>query len=316
MIDPILKKTSSPEIPRNSVKPSGTRRPLGLLSGSFALLLSGLWAGNPVATKAGLEEIGPLRLGWIRFILGGVIVLLWAISSRQHLRVERHEWIPIFLLGSLFSVQIAFMNIGQKLTTAGHASVVITSFPLWAGLFAHFFVPGDRMSKERVFGTVVAYVGVLAVFGRSLTDADDFLLGDILLLISAILLGARQVYISQVAQGIAQHKLLLSQTVFGTSSFLVASLVFESSEAWNITGRLILALAYTGLLIAGFAFIGQVWLLKNYLPSRVTAISISQPVLGVFLSWIILGEAIGPELYVGASLVVLGSWMVQKNPRT
>jgi len=219
-------------------------------------------------------------------------------------------------LGSLFSVQIAFMNIGQKLTTAGHASVVITSFPLWAGLFAHFFVPGDRMSKERVFGTVVAYVGVLAVFGRSLTDADDFLLGDILLLISAILLGARQVYISQVAQGIAQHKLLLSQTVFGTSSFLVASLVFESSEAWNITGRLILALAYTGLLIAGFAFIGQVWLLKNYLPSRVTAISISQPVLGVFLSWIILGEAIGPELYVGASLVVLGSWMVQKNPRT
>ena len=41
---------------------------------------------------------------------------------------------------------------------------------------------------------------------------------------------------------------------------------------------------YQGIIIAGFGFIGQTWLLKNYLPSKVTIISLSQPVFGVFLA--------------------------------
>jgi drug/metabolite transporter (DMT)-like permease len=210
-------------------------------------------------------------------------------------------------------VQLGFMNVGQDFTTAGHAVVVTTTFPLWSAVFAHFFVPGDRMSRRRTTGTLIAYGGVVAVFVRSLGAADSFLLGDFLLLISAVLLGARQVYLSQAAQGVPQHKLLMSQTVFGIASFVIASLIFEADDPWVITTRLTLALAYTGVLIAGFGFLGQTWLLKNYFPSRVTMISLSQPIFGVLLSWWVLGEAIGYELYIGASLVVIGSWMAQRG---
>ena len=266
-----------------------------------------------MATKAGLDDAGPLRLGWIRFVLGGIVVIGWAVITRQDFRIRGHEWKPLIFLGLLFAVQIGFMNVGQDFTSAGHATVVISTFPLWAAIFAHFVVPGDRMSRGRTAGTLIAYGGVVAVFGRSLANSEEFLLGDVLLLISAVLLGARQVYISQVAQRVPQHKLLLSQTVFGTVSFVAASLIFESGDPWALTMRLAIALAYTGLLIAGLAFLGQTWLLKNYLPSRVTVISLSQPIIGVLLSWWVLGETVGPELYAGASLVVIGSWLAQRN---
>jgi len=291
-----------------------TRQPLTARAGALALLLSTLWAGNPVANKAGLDDAGPMRLGWLRFAIGGVVVLIYAVATRQSFRVLRHEWVPLALLGTLFTVQLAFMNIGQDFSTAGHAVVVTSTFPLWTGVFAHFFVPGDRMSRSRTLGTLVAYSGVIAVFYKGFADSSsDFLVGDLLLLGSAVLLGGRQVYLSQLGQGIAQHKLLISQAVFGVTAFVIASLIFESDEAFVVTTRLVVALLYTGVLIAGLGFIGQTWLLKRYLPSRVTVISLSQPIFGVLFSWWILGESVGGELYIGAALVVVGSALAQRK---
>lgn len=292
------------------------RRPLTAWAGALALLLSTMWAGNPVATKAGLEDAGPMRLGWLRFAIGGLVVLIYAVATRQSFRVQRREWVPLALLGTLFTVQLAFMNIGQDFSTAGHAVVVTSTFPLWTGVFAHFFVPGDRMSRPRTFGTLVAYTGVVAVFYRGFADSSsDFLLGDLLLLGSAVLLGGRQVFLSQLGQGIAQHKLLIAQAIFGVTTFVIASLIFESDEPFIITTRLVVALFYTGVLIAGLGFIGQTWLLRRYLPSRVTVISLSQPVFGVLFSWWILGESIGGELYLGAALVVVGSALAQRKTK-
>jgi drug/metabolite transporter (DMT)-like permease len=295
-------------------EPQSGRRPLSARAGAFALLLSTMWAGNPVANKAGLEDAGPLRLGYLRFIIGGIVVLIYAIATRQSFKVQRREWIPLALLGILFTAQLALMNIGQDYSSAGHAVVVTTTFPLWTGVFAHFFVPGDRMTRSRTLGTLVAYSGVVAVFYKGFSSSsDDFLIGDFLLLGSAILLGGRQVFLSQLGQGIAQHKLLLAQSVFGITTFVIASLIFESNEAFEVTTRLVLALLYTGFLIAGIGFIGQTWLLKRYLPSRVTVISLSQPIFGVLFSWWILGESIGGELYIGAVLVVIGSAWAQRR---
>ncbi len=309
----------TPEESSKDTSPSVTneRRPLSLRAAALALLLSTMWAGNPVANKAGLEDAGPMRLGYLRFILGAIVVLIYAIATRQSFRVQRREWVPLTLLGALFTIQLAFMNVGQDYTTAGHAVVVTTTFPLWTGVFAHFFVPGDRMSRSRTFGTLVAYTGVVAVFYKGFADASpDFLIGDLLLLGSAILLGGRQVYLSQLGQGIAQHKLLIAQSIFGIVTFVVASLMFEGDEAFTVTTRLVVALFYTGILIAGLGFIGQTWLLKRYLPSRVTVISLSQPIFGVLFSWWILGETIGVELYIGAVLVVIGSALAQRQPRS
>ena len=290
------------------------RQPLSLKAGAFALLLATMWAGNPVANKAGLQDAGPLRLGYLRFILGAIVVLIYALATRQSFKVKKREWIPLILLGILFTVQLAFMNVGQDYTSAGHAVVVTTTFPLWTGVFAHFFVPGDRMSRSRTFGTLVAYGGVVAVFYKGFADSSsDFLIGDLLLLGSAVLLGGRQVFLSQLGQGIDQHKLLMAQSVFGIVTFVVASMIFEGNEAFTVTTKLVLALFYTGVLIAGLGFIGQTWLLKRYLPSRVTVLSLSQPIFGVLFSWWILGESIGGELYVGAMLVVIGSALAQRR---
>ncbi|GIT58115.1 MAG: hypothetical protein Ct9H300mP19_00630 [Dehalococcoidia bacterium] len=108
--------------------------------------------------------------------LGAIVVLVYAVATRQSFKIYRGELLPLTLLGVLFTVQLGFMNVGQDYTSAGHAVVVTSTFPLWTGVFAHFFVPGDQMSRTRTFGTLIAYSGVVAVFYKSfaISNADFF----------------------------------------------------------------------------------------------------------------------------------------------
>ena len=153
-----------------------------------------------------------------------------------------------------------------------------------------------------MIGAFIAYAGAAAIFVRSIfggADAIDALnpwLGDLLIMCSAVLLGLRQVYLSQLGQKITIVKLLTAQGIFGMATFIVGSFVFES-EPWQMTLVLATSLFYQGIVIAGFAFLAQTWLLSNYLPSRVTLISLSGPVVTAVLSWWILSESIGPELW-------------------
>lgn len=284
--------------------PPDQRRPLTGRATSFALLLAALWGGNPVAAKAGLDDAPPLRLGWMRFVLGTVVVIGWALVTRQSFRVLRSEWLPLAGLGALFSAQIAFMNVGQDYTTAGHAAVITATFPLWTGVIAHFLVPGDRLNRARVAGTLLAYLGVVALFSTGLTG-DASVGGDLLMLVSAVLLGSRQIYLSQAAQGIAIHKLLLAQSAVGIATFVGASALFEA-EPYVMTERLVVSLLYQGVVVAGFGFLGNTWLLQRYLPSGVAALQLTTPFFAVAAGAVILGEDVGLELVVGATLVVVG----------
>ena len=282
----------------------------------LAFCLSAFWSGNPVAVKVGLMDAPPFRLGWMRFVLGAVVVLAFACFKGESLRVEKHERRTLLGLGTLFAVQLVFLNLGQDRTSSGHAAVILSAYPLWTALFAHFFVPGDRLTAWRGLGALIAYAGVMVVFSASVRGTGPVSLrGDLLLAISCALLGARQIVLSRSAQRISIVKLLLAQAGVGTVSFFVAS-VFLETEPTNWTPRLSIALLYQGVLIAGVAFLLQTWLLKHYPPSRVTNVYLTQPVFGVFLSWAILREQVGSELYLGAILVVAGLFLVQRRAET
>lgn len=282
---------------------------------TLAFILSILWSGNPISIKVGLEDAPPLRLGWMRFVLGGIVAILWSLYNKEAVKFKKSDVIPLIGTGLLFSVQLGFMNIGQNYTSGGHGVIMITTFPLWASIFSHLFIPKDKLTRFKIFGMIIAYIGVIILFWESISNStNNYLIGDLLMLTSAMLLGARQIYISQISQGLnqAEIKILYTQALVGTFTFFIFSQLFESSN-FSISYNLIIALFYQGVIIAGFGFIGQTWLMKKYLPSRILIINISQPVFGVILAWVVLGEIPGFELVFATIFVLSGSYLAFKN---
>jgi len=290
------------------------RRALTPGAALLSFLLSTIWGGNTVALKAGLDDAPPLRMGWMRFLLGGLVVLVWALATGRDLRIRRHELKWLGVLGILFAVQIGFMNVGQDHTTAAHGVIMTNTFPLWVGVLSHFFVPGDRLTRWKVGGALVAYGGVAAVFARGLTVGGGLALGDALMLASAALLGARLVYTARAVENVDPAKLLLAQAVVGIVALALTS-VFVESDPYLFTTRVAVSLIYQGALVAGFAFTANMWLLKRYLPSHITVIFLSQPIFGVIFSWLVLGEPLEALVFLGAALVILGSWLARRSPR-
>lgn len=281
-------------------------RNVDLKAAALTALLSFLWGGNPIAIKIGLADAPPIRQAWMRFVLGGLTVLLWAWLTRTSLRIHPHEVRPLLILGVIFTVQIALLNLGVKYTSAGHVSVLLNAYPIYIVLLAHFFVPGDRLSGGRAVGALIAYAGVVLLFSRQFNLQSAHLLGDTLTSGSAFLLGARTVYLNRAVQRIEPVKLLLAQMAFGVPCYLAWSALFEAAEPYRWTSRLALALGFQGIVVAGFNFILQLHLLKTYKPSGLAAYFLTTPVFGVFLSWLILDEAVTVRLLASAALVVGG----------
>ena len=287
------------------------RRPAGLFPTLFNIFLSFIWGGNSVSIKVSLDYSSPLQVGWMRFVLGGLVTLAYMAYLRDPVRVFRNEVRPLTVIVILFIVQIAFMNFGQDQTTAGHANALNSTFPIWAAVIAHFIVPSDRLSRWNILAIVFSYAGVLTIVFRDsgftgVSSEGVTLAGDLMSLASAALLGLRLVLISNFAQNMSEAKIMLAQLVIGTLFFLFCSYLFEA-PSYNWETRFWIALFYQGIVIAGFGFLSNAWLVKRYLPSTVTFFSFIQPPSGLVLAWYVLNEDPGNGLIVGLILIVVGA---------
>ena len=284
------------------------RRPAGLIPSGFALFLATLWGGNNVSLKASLELGAPMQVGWMRFVLGGIVTLAYMVARRESLGLSRQEVRPVLLIGLLFSVQLVIMNVGQDLTSAGHGVALNSTLPIWTATLARFFIPSDRLTLWKGFALLVSYAGVLVVvFGDTGIGQEGVtVLGDVLSFIAAGLLGFRLILLSNFAQSVSEGKLMLGQLTIGTGLLFVGSYVFEG-PIYTADGGFWAALAYQGFVIAGFGFLANAWLVKRYLPSTIAFFYFVQPVAGIILAWFILGEDPGPGLIAGVLLLCAGA---------
>ena len=269
--------------------------------------MSVLWGANPVAIKLGLEDAPPLRLAWMRFAVGGAVIVLWAWATGRlrNLRVERHECRPLFVLGVLFTLQIATMNVGTNLTSAAHSAILLNLYAVHTVVLAHFMIPGDRLTLSRAAGVLVAYAGIVLLFAREVSVGASSLPGDLLMFGSSLLLGERTVYLAREARRLDPVALLLSQAVMGCAVFVIFSALFEPA-ATRWTAQLAGVLFFQGAVIAGFCFIVNLWLLRHYRPGALATFFLTQPIFGVVTANLVTGDPLTVELLVASLAVAVG----------
>jgi len=271
------------------------------------VLLSVLWGANPVAVKLGLLDAPPIRLAWMRFLVGGIVILLWArLSGRlRDFRITRSERSPLFGVGVLLAVQSAAVNIGTHLTSAAHVVVILNSYAVHTVVLAHFMIPGDRLTRRKLTGVLIAYAGIVLLVAREMAGPGFSLLGDIVTFAGAVLLAERTIYLARAVQRLDPVKLLLSQALLGSTILLLVSLAVEPTPtSWTL--RLAGSIAYQGILITGFNFSMNLWLLKFYRPSALAPWLLTQPIFGVIAAALVAGDPLTLDLLLASLAVAAG----------
>lgn len=279
-----------------------------------ALAIHVLWGGNPVAVKLGLEAFPPLWSGFLRFVLGCLCVLAWARYARIPVLPARGEWPALLALGALFTLQIALLNIGFGATTAANGAVLIAANPLFGILFAHFLIPGDRVSAARAIGVAVAFGGVALVLTRGAGLAQPLgSAGDWIVLASACLLGLRLALSGRLLRSMNEVRLTLWQMLVSLPLFLAGALAWEEIRWENIGAAPVAGILYQGIVVAGLAFTVNFTLMRRYSPSVMISFNFVSPVAGVLLGIAILGERLTPGLAGGMALVALGLALIARR---
>ncbi len=280
--------------------------PLDLRGAALALLVSLFWGANPIAIKLGLEDAPPLRLAALRFIVGALVIALWAWATGRAagFRVAPEERRPLLVLGLLFTLQIGSMNVATALTSASHVAIILNLYAVHVVVLSHFLIPGDRLTARRLAGVLVAYAGIVLLFARRGAAGGATLLGDGIVFFSALVLAERTVYLARAVRTFEPVKLILSQAVVGALAFLALSALFEPAPTrW--TGRLAGSVAFQGVVVAGFNFVVNLWLLKRYRPSALSPLFLTQPLFGVLAAALLTGDPLTVDLLL-ASLAVAG----------
>ena len=212
-----------------------------LLAIASALVIHTLWGGNPVAVKLGLIAFPPLWSAFIRFAIGVLCIAVWARLNRIRIWPDSREWPGLFILAFLFTTQIGMMNFGINLTSGASAAVMTATFPLFAGLFAHFMIPGDRLTVGKVTGLLIAFLGVGLVLtgGKIPNELSRADVGDLIILASTVLLGGRMIWTARLLSSIEPARVVIWQMLLSLGVFATGAVLWEEISCLTSAGCLI-----------------------------------------------------------------------------
>ena len=281
-----------------------------------ALLVCLLWGGVGPALKVGVRDAPPIGFVGVRMLSAGLLSWAWARHRRASLDASMARatlaWTTLWF--TLFS---AFAALGFVFTTATRGTVFLYTQPFIVTVVARILPPHEPIDGWTIAGLIVAFAGILVIFADGLGGGTSLLLGDALVLAAAFFWSLQTVASKRAARAASATAITVWQTITAGLVLGVLSVALERPNHWNATP----ALAISAVYLVGPATV-VAWTLWAYVLSQEDASVVSVfvftvPVVGVFVSWLVLGEHVGRELLLGGGLVVLGIVFVHwPRPRT
>jgi drug/metabolite transporter (DMT)-like permease len=267
-----------------------------------------VWGSTYLAIRIVVETLPPLLSAGVRFVLAGLIMslfLMWR-SGASRMRVSLREVGASALIGSaLLLGGNGIVTIAEQDVPSALAALIIASVPLWVVVLRALF--GDRASGGTLVGVAVGFAGVGILVGSS-GGGDGGTLGGVLLLVLASLSwAAGSFFSSKVALPKDPFVSTSWQMLTGGAALLVSGVALgelDGLDPSEFSRGSLLGLAYLVVFGSLLAFTAYTWLLNNAPISKVSTYAYVNPVVAVFLGWIILSETITPLMLVGAAVIV------------
>ncbi len=268
----------------------------------LALVVIVVWGMNFVVIKVGLDDIPPMLLGSLRFMLAAFPAVLFIKRPQMPLR-----WLLAY--GATISLgQFAFLFSAMKVgMPAGLASLVLQSQAFFTLFFAVLFL-GERLRLANLVGLLIAAGGLLLIGMQG--DRSMTLAGFVLTICAASMWALGNVVTRKVGK-VNLVGLVVWGSLIPPLPFLALSWILEGPDvieaalrSFGMDSFLVLIYLAFGATILGYGLWSR--LLSRYPANTVAPFSLLVPVVGLTSAALLLDEHLGLLQGVGALLVMLG----------
>ena len=271
-----------------------------------------VWGSTYLAIRFAVETIPPFMHAALRFLLSGAILFIWRRAAGDE-KPTLANWKSTAIVGAFLLLGgNGLVALAEKNIPSGIAALVISTSPFWLVLFESLRAGGTKPTWLSILGLVIGFSGVFlligpAEFSGSGQHFNTFSV--ILLLCAPVLWSLGSIY----ARGADMPKSTLLSTgmqmLAGSVALFIVSVVTGELNGFSF-GQVSLrsweGLAYLVTFGSLVGFVSYGWLVHNAPVSLFSTYAYVNPVVAVFLGWLLAGEALNARIAV-ASTIIIGS---------
>ena len=304
-----------PVIMTNPQKSANSRTYSIQLALAFAAIYI-VWGSTYLAIRYAVETIPPLVTAGVRHSIAGTIMLAWAWA--RGFRPTRSHWMAGFVLGALFFlIGHGTLHWAEQYVGSGLAALLIATEPMFILVLA-WSMGQQKISRLSAMGLGLGVVGVAMLTGVELSVKGSSVLG-----LLAVLAGS----LSWSAGVVISPKLKLPNdalgrtalpTLCGAAMLLAAAGLtgeFHATHWANISTKSLLGLAYLIVFGSVVAFTAYTWLLQRCPPALVATHTYANPVVAVFLGWLLASEPLTLRVVLASVAILAAIVLIRKGER-
>jgi drug/metabolite transporter (DMT)-like permease len=261
------------------------------------------WASAFVAIRSALNSYSPESMALLRFLVASAFLGIYSIFFK--IKMPLLKDIPLFFLTGFAGITIyhIFLNLGEKTVSAGTASFLISTVPIFTGIFSLILLK-EKLKIWGWIGILISFSGI-ALISFSEGNTDSINIGTLFILIAAV---GGSIYIILQKKLLDRYRAIDVATItiwFGTIFMLIyiPRLITElkSADVQNT-----LEVVYLGIFPAAIAYV--LWsqaLTKFKTATHITSFLYISPIVTMVIGVLYLNELPNSISIIGG-LIALG----------
>jgi drug/metabolite transporter (DMT)-like permease len=275
-----------------------------------------IWGTTYLGIRLAIETIPPFFMAGSRVLTAGTILYLF-LRLRGAPKPTRLHWRSAVIVGALLlGGGSGLVTWAEQEVPSGTAALIIATVPLWIALFDWLLFCGGRPDRRVTAGLILGLIGIFLLIGpgQILGTADFSFFFLFVLLLSPILWSFGSLYSRGATLPKDAFMGSAMEMIGGGVVLLVAGLLTGEQAQLNLAAIsrtsffVWLYLIFFGSIIAFSAYI---WLLKEVPATKATTYTYVNPVIAVFLGWLILDETITPITILSSAIIITAVILIQ-----
>ncbi len=276
-----------------------------------------IWGSTYIAVMIAIKDIPPLLMAGTRFMIAGVI--LYAFFRLRGEATPEANSIGKMSIGGILMLFIGTGAVAwvEQFISSGLTAIIVATSPLWIVLLDKRQWKFNFSNKWIITGILIGFVGVLTLFAdKKLIDMSGDkmkLISIVVLMLGSIAWAGGSLYSKyKPVSGSAGMKASIQMIAAGLCSLLAGVLSGEhrAIDLNNISMNSLMAVVYLIIMGSLVAYMAYVWLLDVRSASVVGTYAYVNPIVAVFLGWLLISEHITQQQVIALGIILAGVILV------